>query len=314
MTRLSEEEKRYLKYQVYSFRYDDPWITNKKIAQSVDRPISTVIRYAEQARSERILSSPGLWPNFHFRNAALLLFEDKWSAFNELREYAGVYYMSVFQGDWDIMIIHDNPIDFSQIPGYKGKILEGVRGRVFTQKVKYTSWEKSFVEIENLLEHKKLEESCCRNSIEYEEWDVEDWKLFEYFRFNVRKKFSDLRKVYPISWRKYGEWKQNLVRYCTMLLFYFPEGRLSYDCLTLSFRTGYERFIVQLFSLLPATSVFYTIDNYLFANIFVPWDSQPQMKVYDIISRLIKQNIVTNYMDGNRIVHWYYDVESCHIY
>ena len=310
MTRLSEEEKRYLKYLIYNYRYDDPWIANKKIAQLVGRPISTVKRYAEQANSDGTLSNPQLWLNSHFKNAALLFFEDKWSAFNELTRYTGVYYIAVFQGSWDIMIVYDNSIDFSQIRGYKGTALEGVRGKVFTQKIKYTSWEKSFVEMENLLQQKKLEKFHYECEVSREEWDGEDWKLFEYFKLNLRKKFSDLRKEHPISWRKYGEWKQNLTKYCTILLFYFPEGGRPFDVLTFCFKTDYEKFIVQLFSVLPVTSVFYTIGDYFFVNIFAPWDSRAQMKIYDNISTLIKEKAVTDYMDGNRIVQWYSDLGS----
>lgn len=312
MTRLSEEEKRYLKYQIYSFRYDDPWMPNKSIAKLVNRSISTVERYAKKAKEEQVISHPKLWLNFHFRNAALLLFEDKWRAFKKLQGYNGVYYMSVFQGDWDILLVYDNPIDFSHIPGYKGKVIEGQRGKVFTQKVKYTSWGSCFADMESLLEQSPPEsclecEPCCP------EWDEEDWKLFDYFRFNVRKEFKGLRKEYLISWRKYEEWKKNLEKHCTILMFYFPEGRYAYDSLTLCFRTDYEKFTVQLFSQLPVTSVFYKVADYLLVNIFVPWNHPHQMRMYDIISRLLAQKIITDYTDGNRIVHWYYDVRKSRI-
>jgi len=313
MTRLSEEEKRYLKYQIYSFRYDNPWISNKKIATRVNRSIAAVNRYAEKAKEEQVISNPKLWLNFHFRKAALLLFEDKWKAFKELQEYDGVYYMSVFQGDWDILVIYDKSIDFSQVPGYKGQVIEGLRGKVFTQKVKYTSWEPCLAEMENLVEQNYCKESHLECEPYCPEWDEEDWKLFDYFRFNVRKPIKHLRKEYLISWGKYEEWKKNLNKHCTILMFYFPEGRYAYNSLTLCFRTAYEKFIVQLFSQLPATSVFYKIGDYLLMNIFVPWDYTYQMRIYDIISRLLVQKTITDYTDGNRIVHWYYDVGKSRI-
>jgi hypothetical protein len=307
MTRLSEDEKRYLKYHIYSFRYDYPWITNKKIAQKVNRSISTVNRYAAKAEKEKIISPPTLWLNSHFKRAALLLFKDKWRAFKELQEYSGVYYVSVFQGDWDIIVIYDTFIDFSHITGYKGKVIEGVRGKVFTQKVTHTSWAKCYAEMENCLEHEKSTESCFDCGEHCLDWDEEDWVLFDYFRDDLRKSFRKLRKENFISWRKYGEWKKNLKNYCTILLFYFPEGSPAYDSLTLGFKTAYEPFIVQLFSMLPVTTVFYKIADYVFANIFVPWEFEHQVKVYDIISRLIRQKTITDYMDGNRIMYWYSD-------
>ncbi len=210
------------------------------------------------------------------------------------------------------MAIYREPIDFSQISGYRGKVLEGLRGEVFTQKVGYSSWDCCFAEMEAFLEQ-NLTASHLECRPHCSDWDEEDWKLFDYFRFNMRKKFKHLRKEYPISWRKYGEWKTTLRKHCTILMFYFPEGRHAYDSVTLCFRTDYEKFIVQLFSRLPATSVFYKIGDYLLTNLFVPWDYKYQMRTYDIISRLLTQKIITDFTDGNRIVQWYHDVGSSRI-
>lgn len=304
MTRLSEEEIRYLQYQIYSFKYDNPWIPNKQIAKLANRSVSTVDRYTKKAEEEIIVPNPHLRLNSPFKKAALLLFEDKWKAYNELQRYTGITYLSVYQGDWDITAVYDGFVDFSQVSGYKGKVMEGPMGRVFTQKVKYTSWKTCFTTMEKFLEQRKIEESTITSTSSYPDWNDDHWRMFNYFKLSLGKRFSHLRKEYPISWRCYEEWKKSLRDYCTVITYYFPEGCQAYDSFTLCFKTDYEKYITALFSTPPTSSVFHKMGDYLFVNIFVPLDYEQQMRIYDVVSRLLNKKIITDYMDGNRIVYW----------
>ncbi len=305
MTRLSEEEIRYLKYQIYRFKYKNPWIPNKQIAKLVNHSIPTVNRYAKKAEEEMIVPTPQLRLNSPFRRVALLLFEDKWKAYNELQAYPGVIYLSVYQGDWDITAVYDGFVDFSQVSGYRGKVLEGPMGKIFTQQVKYTSWRTCFTAMEQLLERRKIEESNIRCELLHPDWNEDHWKMFNYFKLDLMKKFSHLRRKYPISWRCYEEWKKSLRDYCTVVMYYFPEGYHTYDRFTLCFKTDYEEYIVKLFSTLPTSSIFHKMGEYLLVNIFVPLDYEQQTKIYDIVSQLLHRKIITDYMDGNRIVYWH---------
>jgi DNA-binding Lrp family transcriptional regulator len=304
MKRLSEEEKKYLQYQIYSFRYDDPWITNKKIARFVNRSVSTVNRYATRAEEQGILLNPHLRLKSYPGKTALLLFEDKWKAFKELQLDAHIKYLSLYQGDWDILAVHEG-IDFSQISSYRKTVVEGIRGRIFTPKVKYTSWENCFAEMENLLTQEKIEKSTFDWKPSTPDWNEEDWKLYHYFKPNVRRSFTTLRKTCPISWETYGRWKKSVRDYCAILVSYFPEGYHRYECLSLCFRTEYEKYIIGLFSNLPATPNFYKIGDYFFAGIYVPRDYQYSMKIFNIISRLIENQIVTECMEGKGVVTWH---------
>ena len=305
MTRLSEEEIRYLEYQIYNFKYSDPWIPNKQIAKLVNRSISTVDRYAKIAEEETIVPNPQLRLNFPFRKVALLLFEDKWRAYNELQEYSDITYLSAYQGDWDITAIYDGFVDFSQVTGYKGKLMKEPVGKIFTQKVKYTSWESCFATIETLLEQSDIGESTITCSSSYPEWNDDHWKMFNYFKLNLRRKFSHLRKKCPISWRCFEEWKQKLEDHCSVITYYFPEGYQAYDSFALCFKTNFDKYIVKLFSTFPTSSVFYKMGKYFLVDIFVPSDYELQMRIYNIVSRLLNKGIITNCLDGSRIMYWH---------
>lgn len=304
MTRLSEKERKYLMYQIYSHRYDDPWITNKKVAKLVNRSISTVNRCANQAEEEGIIWSPTLGVHHPERRVALLLFENKWEAFNKLQKYTEIGYICVYQGDWDIMVIYDGYVDFSQVPGYKGTVVTGPREAVLTQKVPYTTWEKCFTTMEDLLHKGSFQKSDLDLNLRYPEWDEEEWALFHYFRPNLRKQFSDLRKEHLISWRTYAKWKKHLREYCTIMVEYFPDGWTTYDNITICFRTEYEQSMVKFLSRLPTTSLFCKIETYLMVSMYIPLEERKQTRLYTIISQLINEKIVTHYMDANSIVYF----------
>ncbi len=171
MERLSEEEKKYLKYQIYSLRYEDPWIPNKKVARMLNRSITTVDRYAKEAEEEGAIWNPTLGVYHRDRKVTLLQFEDKLRAFNELQKYMNIGYVCVFQGGWDIMTVYDEEVDFSQIPGYERTVMKGLREKIFTSKVQYTSWESCFDKMEELLRKDFVEKSTIDYDPCYPDWD-----------------------------------------------------------------------------------------------------------------------------------------------
>ncbi len=306
MTRLSEKEKEYLQYLIYSFRYDNPWVSNKEIAKSVNRSIVTVNRYALKSELERVILGPDLrlkpCPG---RKAALLRFEDKFRAFKELYNYPGVGYLILYQGHWNIQAIYDEPVDFEKTPGYIQTLAEGVFGEVLTPKVGFTSWECCYKKMEDFLRQSKtIEKSSLNCSPRHPDWDDKDFAMYDYFKLGLRKEFNQLRKTMNIPWGKYCEWKKNLRNYCTILMGYYPRGRDTYVDITFRLQTKYQKFIVDLFSLLPSTSCFSTIEDSLMATVFVPRGSRHPLKIFETISYLKDCGIIDSYMDGYVIIHW----------
>lgn len=306
MSKLSKEEIAYLKYQIYSYRYDEPWITNKKVAAIAGRSISTINRYAQQAEAKAVFWNPHprLKP-YSRKKVSLLLFENKYKAFNELKGYPGVDYLCVYQGDWNILVSYNGPIDFTQFSGYIRTVTEGVRGRVFAPKVSYTSWESSFNQMETFLKQREaIEKTNFACDPRDPNWDEEDWVLYYYFAYDLRRSFSKLRKKYLISWRKYQKWKETLTDYCTVVTCYFPGGLNIYNGITLRYQTDYEQYIVDLLSCLPVTPIFYKIGPYIMVTIYHPRIYQPEFKIFEIISVLLDDGIIKDYMDGHGFIRW----------
>ncbi len=306
MSRLSEEEKQYLRYQIYSLRCEDPWISNKKAAKIVGHSIPTVNRYANEAERREIVPQPRirLYPNPE-RRAALLLVEDKCRAYDELVDNAHVTYVCLYQGGWDILVSYEAPTDLTKITGYKEMLVEGSRGRIISPKAEYTTWTSSFSKMKDFLnQEKKREESPLGGRVCYPDWDEEEWELYYYFKNNLRRNFNKFRKKFRTSWRKYEDWKKNLRKYCSILSFFYPEGYAAYITTTFCIQTDYEKYILDLLSLLPCTSTYYRIGDHLIASIFTPRNDWSQYKILDIMSRLKDDGIVSNYSDGFAMYHW----------
>ena len=306
MRRLTEYDKRYLIYNIYFHRYDDPWIPDKKVAKLTDHSISTVNRYAHRAEEAQILTPPQAYLNPHPDiKSALLLFEDKHKAFNTLKTYPHVGYICIFHGSWDIMVSYNKDINFSEIPGFKGEVTKGYRGIIHTPRVPFVTWEHAFQKIHALL-HRGAHEraSFFTYSPQVPDWDEEEWEMFYYFTHNLRKRFNELRKKIPISWRKFEAWKKSLFDYCVHFQAYYPEGYDAYNIKTFCFKTSYKPFIVELFSHLPATPVFSNITDHILLDISVPNDHQQQAKIFELISQLIEKGVITECKDGYTVIEW----------
>jgi DNA-binding Lrp family transcriptional regulator len=307
VTRLSEEEKQYLRYQIYSLRYDDPWISNKKVAKRLNRSISTVDRYAKEAEQNMVILGPEirLRPTPE-RRAALLLLEDKYKAYDIFEGSPTISYQCIYQGGWDMVVTYKDPMDLTKIPGYKGKIANGLRGTVISPKVEYTSWRYGFEKMEKFMEQKKdIDKSRLQCVPCQPEWDEEEWTLYYYFKRNLRRNFNRIRKEHKISWRKYEDWKASLKKYCSINLLYLPEGYDAYRSVSLCLETDYEQYLVDLLSLLPTGTIFYKIGERLMATIYTPReDAECTYRIFRAISQLKGDGIVNDCLDGFAMWYW----------
>jgi len=102
------------------------------------------------------------------------------------------------------------------------------------------------------------------------EWDEEDEILYRYFKYDLRKPVTPLKREYSIATRKFKDWLKKLPEYCTIITRYFPGKRSSYDSYIFVFETDYEDFVIDLFSELPTSSLFFKVSNKLILYAYVP--------------------------------------------
>jgi len=147
------------------------------------------------------------------------------------------------------------------------------------------------------------------------EWDEKGEILYRYFKYDLRKPVDPVRKKHRITNYKAWNWLKKLPEYCTVYTRYFPEGILGYDSYIFVFETDYEDFIIDLFSELPTTSMFFRVSNKLILLAYIQkqflrnGDNRPISDVSELhipllIRNLLKKGIIKS--EGHAIVnyHW----------
>ncbi len=117
-------------------------------------------------------------------------------------------------------------------------------------------------------------------------WDSEFEMLYREYKYNLRKKETPLRMKYLISAGKMQKWYQKFPEYCTVITRYFPDGFSACDPHIFMFETEYEDFIIDLFSELPSSSVFFKVSNKLFLYADVPRHFMRSIDLHKGVNRL----------------------------
>lgn len=69
------------------------------------------------------------------------------------------------------------------------------------------------------------------------------------------------------------------------------------------FHTHYEKYIVDLFSHLPTSTLFFKIGKYLLAGVRYPKDPIKEFRMFKITSYLKEEGVISDYHDGHGIFH-----------
>ncbi|MBU7009355.1 MAG: hypothetical protein HXS46_01595 [Theionarchaea archaeon] len=136
------------------------------------------------------------------------------------------------------------------------------------------------------------------------EWDEEDEILYRYFKYNLRKPMKLISAKYCISGQKSYEWLERLPKACTILTSFFPETISAYDPYIFVFETDYEDFIIDLFSELPTSCLFFKVSDKLVlyahmrGNLLRSTDSEAfdtnKLQIPLLIMNLARKGIIKN--------------------
>ena len=147
------------------------------------------------------------------------------------------------------------------------------------------------------------------------EWDKKDEILFRYFKYDLRKPMERIRKKHRISGRMGMNWLKKLPEYCTIITRFYPEKRSSYDPYFFIFETDYEDFIIELFSELPTSTLFFKVSDKLIVHAYIERksvrddDIQPVSDVSALhipllIRSLLKKGIIKSRAHAIVNYHW----------
>ena len=298
MGSLKEEEGRHIRV-MYEAIYEEPRILQKKIAELLHVSAYKVSAILEKAVELGYISKTQIRPR-SYRNLKEFVYflkcDNSADYFSELVDSEKVIYHATTGGCTNMWVVAREELDFSC-----KNVVSGPRSDYHVSFPPYHSWETAIRKMHKMVVEFNPKDYEPQGIIktrwnETVEWDPEYEALLREFKFDLTKPINPIMRNNLISWTKVEKWLKNVSTYCTIITGYYPEGLGSYDPYLFVLETGYEDFIIKLFSELPTTTLFFKVSNKLFFLAYVKRDymrfksSQIDITELQIPSMLIKLN------------------------
>ena len=150
------------------------------------------------------------------------------------------------------------------------------------------------------------------------EWSKEDEELFRELKYNLRRPLTPIIGKHRIYTEKAWAWLERLPECCSIITKYYPESRSAYDPYLYIFETDYEDFLIDLFSELPTSCLFFKVSGklILYAHLCkellgkgdLPISSIKELYIPLLIKELGKRGIVQS--ETHAIIKYYWIGDS----
>lgn len=266
MSTISKAKKAERFHKIYETMYDDPEIRLPLLKKKLNLYKNSLKNNLNEMYNKKILNGPflSIKPHETYKEYMYLIWCNNPSEMCEdLATDAHVLYITRGFGDWNIIVVATQFLDFSRCE--YTVIHRGVRYGVYTSKVNNGSQHTNFKEVRYQFYNNVVKEKKERTVVPGLFWGEDEWKLFHVFRDNIRRKVNSILQEYDISYGAYRKWKHTLKDHCTFHIEYYPDGSNTYLKVYLLFETDYEESIKQYLNLLSTSNIYVEIGNSLLA-------------------------------------------------
>jgi hypothetical protein len=289
-------------YKIYEEIFKEPTEPIQKIAQNTGIPKNTVARYLTEMYESSILRGPAIFlkpAKNYYQYVYFLAVKDPLSAYERFAGSHDVVSVSVECGQWNSLVISEKVVDFSGLKGSEKCILQGRKGVTSLSKVDSLDWDQSLESIHSVLSPPP------KKFILYEEipainWTTEEWTLYDKFKHNIRIEAGSILKECEINHDQYQTWISRLPEVALIQPAFYPAGLKSYSFYDFLFRSGYRRELATVLGMLPSTSLFFCVGDYLFARLSVPSKRENDLAL--LISELKDKGYFTGYHQSTAVL------------
>lgn len=214
-----------------------------------------------------------------------------------------IIYFSVQTGFANFQIISKKPID------PKGDtILEGERSDYFVSIPPKGTFESSLLNIEKKLVNLDPSVNCTsplvyHDSV-FEKWDEMSERIYENLCNDLRKPFAQVLKSAHTYSDKVMKWIRSRDEFGQTITMYFPLGEGAYQLSLYAVETVYDSLLINLFSLLPSSSIFYRLGSTVMMCVYLPFTFEGRYIVRKVLSLLQEKELVKGYT--NSVVEYGY--------
>ena len=319
--RLSPKEKKRQYRIIYESLFNNPRISNIDLSDTIGMTRETASKRIRDAFDCGYVTRPQIRKRSYANFKQYMFFvdcEDPLELYLQYNEDQNVVYHAVMEGFANLWV---TSLDKMII---EGNILVG--GPVSDMHVSFApfrSWDEAIKIMWEKVETFNPAEYESKGTIqthydEKMEWDKEDEILYRNLKYDLRKPLYPIAKKNHISGQRAWDWLKKLPECCSIITKYYPRTRAAYDPYIFIFETDYEDFIVDVFSELPTSCLFFTVSNKLVLDVymarkFLRINSQPvsnisKLHIPLLIRRLLKEGIIKKEMHALVDYYWRKDI------
>ena len=257
----------------YRIVYELLWSKNPRIYV---KDVASILRVDPRTASKRMIEAfdlgyvtkPQIRKRSYKNMKEFLYFINCSRPLEKYIEYSkdqNVTFHAVMGGFADLWIASTEPMNFDT----DCIVVEGVRSDYHVALSPPYSWERAVKvmekDVDTFTPHDYEPEMHIQTHWnESVEWDSEFENLYRYFKYDLRKALTPVMREHLITTGKIYKYLDNINEYCTVFTRWFPKRASAYDPYLFVFETDYEDFVIDLFSQLPTSSIFFKVSNKLF--------------------------------------------------
>jgi hypothetical protein len=289
-------------YEVFQLVVEDPRISIKEISKRFNINLKTAEIWWNHATERRIIIPPifrrkcyeNFKEYFYFLNT-----NDAYKLYWKAQENEEITYCSVETGFANFFIIAKSPIE------PEGNIvLEGNRSDYYVSIPPAHDFRTAITRIRNKLDNldslKISSSPLISRNYSYENWDDKDEAIFQSLCNDMRKPFSHVLKETNTYSDKIMKWFRGRNEFGHTTVMFFPEGDSSYILLRyfIEIEKEFDSLLIDIFSELPASTIFYRLDEKLIISAYLPFSLEGRMIVREVLSVLKSEKLVSDYTNS----------------
>ena len=242
-------------------------ISCAKLAEKVGMTKRKVQKYLTEMYEKSILKGPllSVKPAQNYHEYAY--FVKVKNSFDACKALEDTVYKNVSLGSWNLLVITRDRMDVSSLPGFQECIFEGRKSATYASKVVVKDFEESLKRINACRLKVHESETTLFEEIPSNSWDTEEWTLYRTFRNNIRVDTIEYLKECSVSLDKYKTWLSSLDQFALIQPSFYPFGLENYHLVDVLFESKYHRQIKDILGLLPSTSLFFSVDDYIYVRL-----------------------------------------------
>ena len=283
-------------HRIYEQLYENPIMPLYKITKSTNISRSTISRYLEEMYELSIIKGPLIFVKpaqncCHYAN--FLQFDYPLDVYRGLKGFPHIINRTVYAGKWNILLICDHLMNFPMLRGFRKSIVQGVKGVTYLPKVTSFDWDTAMKKIDYVLTP-PTKKSTLFEKIPFNPWNEKEWKLYHSLKSNVRQKIMPILKACRVRFERYQKWISALPTVANIYPAFYPQGQEKYFAFDFLFESRYHKQLADILGMLPSTSVFFSVNEYLMARLHF-LDKKELDDLFDVIFRLKDERFFTHF-------------------